>query len=281
MSSRGWRGDLRAGRVVLPAWAHVRPHRQHQRPAPAHEILVTPTGSSLGRLDPDALSSIDQNGDPPRRRQALQGSVPARGGLPGPTRRRSRRPPAQHPLGRRVLPRRPGSRRRPAAADRLLRDARRPATPAALPRPRRRFARAARRESRGRPPRVPARQPRSRCRRPGPGLGRRRRSRSWKRPPACSCCSEGSRTRPLTTDQVETCTGGTRGDHDRHRPANRFGTDILTALDVPDSDASLVSDSLVTADMWGHPSHGMLRLPGTSPGCVRAPCMRSPNLSRH
>ena len=41
----------------------------------------------------------------------------------------------------------------------------------------------------------------------------------------------------------------------------RFGTDILTALDVPDADASLVSDSLVTADMWGHPSHGMLRLP--------------------
>jgi LDH2 family malate/lactate/ureidoglycolate dehydrogenase len=41
----------------------------------------------------------------------------------------------------------------------------------------------------------------------------------------------------------------------------RFGADVLTALDVPNADAALVSDSLVTADMWGHPSHGMLRLP--------------------
>ena len=29
----------------------------------------------------------------------------------------------------------------------------------------------------------------------------------------------------------------------------------------PEADAELVSDSLVTADLWGHPSHGMLRLP--------------------
>jgi LDH2 family malate/lactate/ureidoglycolate dehydrogenase len=41
----------------------------------------------------------------------------------------------------------------------------------------------------------------------------------------------------------------------------RFGADVLTALGVPPSDATLVSDSLVTADMCGHPSHGMLRLP--------------------
>ena len=27
------------------------------------------------------------------------------------------------------------------------------------------------------------------------------------------------------------------------------------------ADALLVSDSLVTADLWGHPSHGVLRLP--------------------
>ena len=39
-----------------------------------------------------------------------------------------------------------------------------------------------------------------------------------------------------------------------------FGTDVLTSLGVPDDDARLVSDSLVTADLWGHPSHGMLRL---------------------
>jgi len=39
-----------------------------------------------------------------------------------------------------------------------------------------------------------------------------------------------------------------------------FGTDVLVAVGVPDADARLVADSLVTADLWGHPSHGMLRL---------------------
>jgi LDH2 family malate/lactate/ureidoglycolate dehydrogenase len=39
-----------------------------------------------------------------------------------------------------------------------------------------------------------------------------------------------------------------------------FGARVLTNLGVPDADASLVSDSLVTADLWGHASHGMLRL---------------------
>jgi LDH2 family malate/lactate/ureidoglycolate dehydrogenase len=40
-----------------------------------------------------------------------------------------------------------------------------------------------------------------------------------------------------------------------------LATRILTALEVPDGDARLVGDSLVTADTWGHASHGMLRLP--------------------
>ena len=39
-----------------------------------------------------------------------------------------------------------------------------------------------------------------------------------------------------------------------------FGSAVLTSLGVPDDDARLVSESLVTADLWGHPSHGMLRL---------------------
>jgi LDH2 family malate/lactate/ureidoglycolate dehydrogenase len=39
-----------------------------------------------------------------------------------------------------------------------------------------------------------------------------------------------------------------------------LGARILTTLGVPDEDARLVADSLVTADMWGHPSHGLLRL---------------------
>ena len=40
-----------------------------------------------------------------------------------------------------------------------------------------------------------------------------------------------------------------------------FGVRVLIAHGVPTDDARLVSESLVTADLWGHPSHGMLRLP--------------------
>ena len=40
-----------------------------------------------------------------------------------------------------------------------------------------------------------------------------------------------------------------------------FGTRVLAAIDVPDDDAALVADSLVQADLWGHQSHGFLRLP--------------------
>src|SRR5688572_15613785 len=40
-----------------------------------------------------------------------------------------------------------------------------------------------------------------------------------------------------------------------------FGAEVLGALGVPGDDARLVADSLVQADLWGHGSHGMLRLP--------------------
>ena len=40
-----------------------------------------------------------------------------------------------------------------------------------------------------------------------------------------------------------------------------FGTRVLSCLGVPDDDAALVADSLVQADLWGHQSHGFLRLP--------------------
>lgn len=39
-----------------------------------------------------------------------------------------------------------------------------------------------------------------------------------------------------------------------------FGADVLAALGVPGADARLVAESLVAADMQGHPSHGLLRL---------------------
>ena len=40
-----------------------------------------------------------------------------------------------------------------------------------------------------------------------------------------------------------------------------FGADVLRALGMPVADAALVAESLVQADLWGHGSHGMLRLP--------------------
>ena len=39
-----------------------------------------------------------------------------------------------------------------------------------------------------------------------------------------------------------------------------FAAAVLVAVGVPDADAGLVADSLVTADLWGHQSHGVLRL---------------------
>ena len=40
-----------------------------------------------------------------------------------------------------------------------------------------------------------------------------------------------------------------------------FGEAVLLAHGVPQQDAHLLSDSLVAAELWGHSSHGMLRLP--------------------
>ena len=34
-----------------------------------------------------------------------------------------------------------------------------------------------------------------------------------------------------------------------------LGADVLRSHGVPADDAALVSDRLVTADLWGHPSH--------------------------
>ena len=40
-----------------------------------------------------------------------------------------------------------------------------------------------------------------------------------------------------------------------------FGCEVLEKIGVPGDDAALVLDSLVQADLWGHQSHGVLRLP--------------------
>lgn len=39
-----------------------------------------------------------------------------------------------------------------------------------------------------------------------------------------------------------------------------FGTALLAALEVPPADAVLLIDSLIQAELWGHSSHGILRL---------------------
>ncbi|MFE9202436.1 Ldh family oxidoreductase [Micromonospora sp. NPDC007230] len=41
----------------------------------------------------------------------------------------------------------------------------------------------------------------------------------------------------------------------------RFGAEVLVSSGVPAADARLLADTLVTAELWGHSSHGMLRLP--------------------
>ncbi|OSZ03602.1 lactate dehydrogenase [Klebsiella variicola] len=40
-----------------------------------------------------------------------------------------------------------------------------------------------------------------------------------------------------------------------------FGKNVFQAFGVPEKDALMISDSLVAAELWGHSSHGMLRLP--------------------
>lgn len=39
-----------------------------------------------------------------------------------------------------------------------------------------------------------------------------------------------------------------------------FGTEVYTRLGVPPKDAALIADTLVQADLWGHQSHGTMRL---------------------
>ncbi|MEB3370100.1 Ldh family oxidoreductase [Saccharopolyspora mangrovi] len=53
-----------------------------------------------------------------------------------------------------------------------------------------------------------------------------------------------------------------------------FGTRILRTLSVPEDDARLLADSLVVAELWGHSSHGMLRLPWYA-ARLRSGAMRS------
>lgn len=44
-------------------------------------------------------------------------------------------------------------------------------------------------------------------------------------------------------------------------PLRAFAADVLISANVPAADAELVADSLLAADLWGHQSHGLLRLP--------------------
>lgn len=59
-----------------------------------------------------------------------------------------------------------------------------------------------------------------------------------------------------TTNQKDSMSRIISADHLR-----TFGEAVLLAHGVPKQDAHLLSDSLVAAELWGHSSHGMLRLP--------------------
>ena len=39
-----------------------------------------------------------------------------------------------------------------------------------------------------------------------------------------------------------------------------FATAVYASAGVPEADARLIADTLVQADLWGHQSHGVLRL---------------------
>jgi LDH2 family malate/lactate/ureidoglycolate dehydrogenase len=45
-----------------------------------------------------------------------------------------------------------------------------------------------------------------------------------------------------------------------HQRLNDFATAVYTKQGVPEGDAKLLADTLVQADLWGHQSHGVLRL---------------------
>jgi LDH2 family malate/lactate/ureidoglycolate dehydrogenase len=64
----------------------------------------------------------------------------------------------------------------------------------------------------------------------------------------------------MTDQQAETeDVPGTRTAVDAKHLAT-FATAVLEAVGVPAADAELVADSLVVADLWGHQSHGVMRL---------------------
>src|SRR5438105_3231381 len=45
-----------------------------------------------------------------------------------------------------------------------------------------------------------------------------------------------------------------------HRALASFAAAVYARAGVPEDDANLIADSLVQADLWGHQSHGVMRL---------------------
>jgi len=43
-------------------------------------------------------------------------------------------------------------------------------------------------------------------------------------------------------------------------PLSTFAAAVYMAVGMPEADARLAADTLVQADLWGHQSHGVLRL---------------------
>ena len=164
--------------------------------------LMTPTGSSLGTLDPTRLSRLDRHGRADCRRRADQGSLPAHDDVRAAAARRRRCTSAFDAFGCGELHswRRP--RRLPAADHRLLCDARRHAADGAVLSAGRRGIGRCGRQARRPSPRGAARQPRPGGRRLAPCPPRPTPSRSSRRRRSCSCMLRNERLRPLTAGQV-------------------------------------------------------------------------------
>jgi LDH2 family malate/lactate/ureidoglycolate dehydrogenase len=58
-----------------------------------------------------------------------------------------------------------------------------------------------------------------------------------------------------------------------------FATAVYVSAGMPDAEARLAADTLVQADLWGHQSHGVMRLAWYFARLKLASVSRSPNPS--
>ena len=95
---------------------------------------------------------------------------------------------------------------------------------------------------------------------------RRHRCPTQRRWRCCAGRSHAMSAKPIPPSPASS--GGSAGERRFHRGGERidpqrlrdFATTVLERAGVASADAALVADSLVQADLWGHQSHGVMRL---------------------